>query len=848
VPEYQDDTAGGTITSIPISSTKKVYLGPGGTALNTLFELVDSNGNEIIDAAGAKCTITASVPPPGDGSLESGFAPGAVTVTVSPGIPTGTTFRLYYGKKGSLAELPRDAMTTLALPGRSQLSGGVRATLRDLHAPSSESPTWDGAWKTTVWQAAKGGLHERYYRSSNPAFSPSVAPLPELNTYDFDTAGSGSWIIRDGYCPTVYSDTNSLGTRHHDPMDAAWKAVMLKDSISFLPNHHATGFVYLGGDFCDGGTGHDYSPSIASFMHYTVNRQEGVVGDYVNAYTYLLDGAACTVGYDAGDSEAYVDVLSPYFFYTGSSSDICTSADTIEIYNPATKERKTYLIHKLKTTTRCYIRYLDGSQILSMSTFAGTLRWQPIKFALSSGAAEVWDYLTLPQSLISGMLHVGSRQHGTMPGPGQAAQSGHSLKLAAGGDADPATTPVFLWGYRRSDVVSEQTGIIWKGLLYADGRIECPTLTVGTVINALGSLNVDGNVNIDGYLEIGDIRGNGAEVTFTEDVIIDAAQNLWVDTIRNATGAAGANPITVNTDLTLVTGKSLKADYIQRSGGTEVTIADDLVIVAGNTLTLSGLGSVTTPTLKTDTIDDAGAGWIEVASGKDFNLIGSGDFGVGGTHGSELCVIDGTTGNITSQGSLSIDIIDDLSAAGVLFLGDIKVSATKSVLTDVIAANTASDIIIDSPSRIKELYWVRNANSLDVNGLNIADYPNQGGGATSIDVSSGYMDLRLDNISPPGTILNLIMYVHADAVEVGGEYWLVVRGDVTGGDQVNVNFHNNGTALDIYVNGAIGAVVNVGTGAAAKETVVMHAFCSYMGSGSGKALFVETFRVISPAT
>lgn len=601
VPTYAEASTGGsTVSSITINSSEMVWLGPAGTEYPTLFQVLDTDGKEILGLLDVVCRVTAANPPPGDASLKNGFASTSVQLTVSPPIPTSTTYRLHYAKKGSLAEMPRDGMTSLALAGRIEVDGGVQKMLKTLHGGGG---TWSSAWQSTIYELAKSGLYERYGRASS--MGSGSEPEPEMS-YDLDTAGSGSWILRDGYAPSVYS--TSASNHWYDPAGAAWKAISKITAFNSANTYGGTGFVYYGGDYCAGSSAlkaHDYRNTAASFLHLATNRQAEDTADYANAYTYIKYDCPCTVGYDSGDTECYIDVASPYFYHTGSSTDIQCGYDVFEFYDTSSNIRRSFLAHKLESTTRLYVRRLDGSKPGDLGSLSGTLRWHPLRACMSDGAAGTQAYAASGISMLYGLTFFGPRQHGTMAGPGQSAASGsvrydHSAAFFSGSASNLDETPVLRWGHKNSMVAFGYAFPSVTGMLMADGDISCVAIAMSGNLAQSGATKITtgtegletGKINplsttIDIYGEVtshGDLIASsdlytdaiypvspGTDVYTKGNALIEgdlklrAADKLYVDKIEEVSGGAGY--IDVSSTLKVLGPKELHIDILDVAVG-----------------------------------------------------------------------------------------------------------------------------------------------------------------------------------------------------------------------------------------------------------------------------------------
>jgi len=117
-----DVLAGAPVPSIVITGPD-VFLGAPGTpnttaGINTFLQLTDSNDNEIVDATGtAECKITAVA----GGVPGAGFTAGNLTLTISPAIPTGKTYRVYYATRGNLATIPVEALSIIKIRGAEEV-------------------------------------------------------------------------------------------------------------------------------------------------------------------------------------------------------------------------------------------------------------------------------------------------------------------------------------------------------------------------------------------------------------------------------------------------------------------------------------------------------------------------------------------------------------------------------------------------------------------------------------------------------------------------------------------------------------------------------------------------------
>ncbi len=111
-----DVTASAAVSSIVLTGPG-IFLGAATTpdtpaGLSLLFQILDENDNEIVDATGTQeCRVTAI----SGGAVGTGFSTGNITLTVSPAIPAGKTYRIYYAVRTNLATLPVDALTNITI-------------------------------------------------------------------------------------------------------------------------------------------------------------------------------------------------------------------------------------------------------------------------------------------------------------------------------------------------------------------------------------------------------------------------------------------------------------------------------------------------------------------------------------------------------------------------------------------------------------------------------------------------------------------------------------------------------------------------------------------------------------
>lgn len=191
-----EDTAVGTVVNIDI--TDDVFVSDNGDTTRPPGELaiVTDDSDRQLEVGGSPVVVTAVQQTGGGSSVIGTEADGFYTdprVVVSPGIPNGTTFRVHYGERSTLARrVEIDKLSFFA----TQLGDAGNTALEE-----------------KIWAQ---GLNEKYRRSSKYPSS-----------YNLDTAGDGAIIQRDGPAPEVVNNAVDYVTapkQYQDPYLALWKA------------------------------------------------------------------------------------------------------------------------------------------------------------------------------------------------------------------------------------------------------------------------------------------------------------------------------------------------------------------------------------------------------------------------------------------------------------------------------------------------------------------------------------------------------------------------------------------------------------------------------------------------
>ena len=238
-----DVTAGGPVSAIVIAG--QVYVGDNGVAntqatRDSLVSVLDNNDNELL-VGSAK--VQASLIHDGSsnnvvGTQASGFF-STVTVNLNVAIPAGTTYRVYYGARSNLANLPKDALTSIRIRGAQEVEATVEQLFRDLHSTAAGT-NWNDPWTATVNSLARTGLDGRYRLSTvDPGATPAV-----------NTPGNGGAILRDGPALAVVFPTYDLSnygtvgsSRYPDPLFASWRLRRSSNTVGTVPDKR------FGGDY-----------------------------------------------------------------------------------------------------------------------------------------------------------------------------------------------------------------------------------------------------------------------------------------------------------------------------------------------------------------------------------------------------------------------------------------------------------------------------------------------------------------------------------------------------------------------------------------------------------------------
>lgn len=401
----------GTVAGVPLASIvlpelTGVYLGSGGgvtpETVDTLFQIVDSNYNEIIiQSTGLRVAVSTV----SGGTIGAGFALAQVTLNLSVAIPVGTSYRVLYSIKGNLGDMARDAVAAFNPRAAVKTGAEVENLFRVLRAPVALSEPWNSSpFHSTIWDLAISGINDRYRRATsvNTSYTRPDDYYPAISATD--TAGAGAWWERRGPAITGYSnDLNSDTNRYYDPANAIW-AARCRDSGSGSAVGGAVGYMFYGSRWT---TVHypdsAYSPAYASSLHVETFDPMGTISD--NNLTKVAMNAPIEILLDG--SRAYVELTSADHYFakaipgiTGDvASGIACGLDMIEIVwddGRGTATPHLYLVAAIASDKAVEVRELNGrpppfpGTPLALPT--GFRAWHRMTTGNGSGSIAMYDY------------------------------------------------------------------------------------------------------------------------------------------------------------------------------------------------------------------------------------------------------------------------------------------------------------------------------------------------------------------------------------------------------------------------------------------------------------------------
>jgi hypothetical protein len=188
VPRIQDFPAAGAPVSQIVLTGPGVFIGKPGTpntvaGIGTFVQITDQNDNEIVNS-GVECKVTAI-----SDTVGSGFSAGNVTLTVSPAIPAGIAYRVYFATHGNLASLPVDALTSIRLGSAEEVPAELLASSGASLIGYSGSGNWADGTNVAATNVA-AALDEIVADLAATAGAGRIGADPNVGTYVFGTLGT----------------------------------------------------------------------------------------------------------------------------------------------------------------------------------------------------------------------------------------------------------------------------------------------------------------------------------------------------------------------------------------------------------------------------------------------------------------------------------------------------------------------------------------------------------------------------------------------------------------------------------------------------------------------------------
>lgn len=408
-----DVTAASPVSSIVLAG--QVFVGEFGVPNNQnrrdmLVSILDNNDHEIINTAGV--TVKALLIHDGAsnnvvGTQASGFFT-SPTVSLNVAIPTGVTYRVYYGERSNLATLPKDAFTSIKIRSAQEVSGEVERVLRDLHAATGA--TWNDPWLATIASLARTGLDGRYRLAS--VTDPGSA---------MDTPGNGGFINRDGPAVRLRAPTyllNVVGVAGVDKYPDPLLAMLRLERTTPVVGVYDTA---RGGDvgLVQETPYHNYTDaSEVAYNHVTGPLLMDVVPRSITgatvggaaALTRISSATVASVNPDAltdATSRRTLQVGGSDFVRDGSNRTALRKTDLIEVINNANGQPVgTYRVDTILSSTRFTVKALTGAEPPlgpSGSSAAVRLRWLQPTMSLGGAyrAANPGDAQATPHFFIA---------------------------------------------------------------------------------------------------------------------------------------------------------------------------------------------------------------------------------------------------------------------------------------------------------------------------------------------------------------------------------------------------------------------------------------------------------------
>lgn len=486
--------AGAPVSSIVLPANTYVG-GSGGYALDVLFSILNSDGEEILN--GDNKVDVASIT---GATIGDGFSAGAVTLNLSFSIPTSTTYYVVYGTRSNLATLPADALISVGVRASEEVAADVRRMIAYLKGEAATA--WDANPTFNTWSLGAGGLNSLYRRSSSgQGYSANV----DVSATTINTPGAGSEIVADGRALTsamypAYAGY-SASRRSTDPGQALFRA---EDGVPVGGLGHIGFAAMMAGP----DTTEAVLPSAAGFGSY---RRMGA-----GTYSVVSEGASATMSATIAAELVEIELGTAL---AGGPAEILSAVrcgyDLIRVRLPATiggvatlGDRDISLRIMAKGATHLVCLGIDGFLPTQLKPLAApitvtVLGWYSASMVNPNGAASV-KYSLRPTQYDSNPIV----KDGSTVFLSQRANTAAQLAYMT----EPAvkifgsyTQKALEWGD------SHTSGIpVANGWLNADGSMFVKGIScTGAISTTAGNLSVDGTATVSStsYLQ-GAVRGD----------------------------------------------------------------------------------------------------------------------------------------------------------------------------------------------------------------------------------------------------------------------------------------------------------------------------------------------------
>lgn len=578
LPSRSGDSTGVPTATLLITGPG-IFMGLVGAVLTDLFHVTDTN-DEDIDVGGTKIIVSSAVDQGGSPvSVGGGFSNGNVLLTFNLSIPSGQSFRVYYGQRTNLATFPADGLTTTRVRNLTEVDYQVEELFRLLHG---NSLSWNAAWTSTIYDLTTRGLNGLYDLSTTGAAGA------------VNTAGAGAVATRTGQALTMLS---AMSTRvMPDALNLLWKA----DSTGDTPvtNSAATGTVGslgFGALTTRWGVQGESTPapmvaSHASFLQRSQPQADPTTG--LGYWTRIPNTATATMATTAtnGLYLLTLDGVSESYFWqkdTGTSGNPCRSAmsfgmDMLQLTLAGgavvTVRLGSFDATELSTGTKgkkCYVTSLDGAELAALPASVTQLTWLTPTFMVQHGAASAKAqfgngilsqfpddgiFAVVPPDTVD--VNTSDASYAQYRGPQTQHYFGRDTTDKDGG-------VVLGWGAFNQRDIANDGGGYWKvlGQLNSDGGA-----TVGYIRKPLisGTTGVDGEQR-GNYITVS--SGGPQTVLLDLDhfdifwIVLNAANTVL--TVNFSSKQTPGNP--------LQPGKHLRCIIVQEAAGCTIAGASDLL-------------------------------------------------------------------------------------------------------------------------------------------------------------------------------------------------------------------------------------------------------------------------------